>query len=797
MELLSLVGSQVAGAVHSSLSHAGKEASLSIARLSSGERIVRAGDDVASMSVAEKLTSRIAALRQALTNSLHGESYLGVADGALTQINDLLQRMDALAVQSGSGALSASERGFLNQEFRNLYDEIDRIAANTTFNGIKVLQQDHGDLYIGQTSIEQEAAHAYGHLVFTANIGAGQTIVINKVTLTEGVDFSAGGGAVEGVKNLAAALTASSNHLLQQADYTALGNTLIIRHKAAGELGNLFTLDEQSSTANGSFFTLGQNVDGGTNRYTLMGGTDGTVRLGTVQAIGNTKDTIITGQNQRQTVARYFYWNNGNVVDGDRFRLDNGVGALVNFTYRNNPVGAYEALVGADQEESFRNMMNTVNNFLATNPTTDDINGIRQLEFRRDGNQIFTYSKLPGIPYDFTGTLITDALSIGESGGATTIDINTHPAPPFSLDNGSDTGGINTSGIVNKDFVGEIHGFTASYLGTDSVRLSLVVGEHIYTSAVSDTSPNANSSLFFSSENGGYFSVELATNKGMNVSNQSEADTYAATIDAALNGITFLQDRAITMTHDPALDGVSFRMTTDDFRNLAFEDIQVTSAEGTDTATVTFTVNGELYEGEGKIGQAIGTHETFTFASTINPDKKIDFTTNGTGFDLSTNEGAELLEAALRRGIGAKAVDIDEAVISREFQVGAGSEEIIGIRLNYISTGTLFADSSVNITTQAEAEAAVEAVGKAIDRITETRAQTGAFQRRFEVASAAASDAITQQDAARGQLADTDIAAESTRFAMEQILQNASISMLAQTNQLNTDLITRLFEQLG
>lgn len=797
MDLLSLTSSQAAATARSNLTKAGAAVSLSVARLSSGERLVRAADDVAAMSISEKLAGRVITLRQALNNTLQGQSYLGVADGALNQINDMLQRMNALAVQSGSGSLSATERGFLNQEFRALFDEIDRIAANTNFNGVKVLQQDHGDLYIGQTDIKTPATRAYGHLVFTANPAVGQTIVLNKVPLTVGTDFQLGAGTLQTVQNLADALNNHSNPLLQEATYEAVQGTLIIRHKALGAMGNIYAIDELSSTANASFFTLGQNVDVGLNRFTLMGGADGRVNVGSVRVSGNVNSTLITQQNQRQSEARYYFWNPLNVVDGNLFRLDNGVAASVNFIFRNNPLTPYEVRVGSDQEESFRNMMSVVNNFLAVSPTVDDINGIRQLEFRRDLNNIYATSRLPGIPYDFTGATLADALSIGETGPGTTIEINTHPAPPFSLDNGSDVGGVNTNGIVNTDFIGKISGFTASYLGANQVRLSLTVGEHTYHSTVANTAPLANTSQFFSSETGGYFSMELAANEGMKVSTQEEAHRYASALDAALSKMNFVQKRPITMTHDPALMGVSFSATMDDFRNIAVEDVQVISAQGRPTAEIIFTINGERYEGEYRIGRAIGTHETFTFASTTNPDKKLDFTTNGLGFDLSTDAAAAHLEAALKRGIGATAIDIDDAVITREFQVGFSSEETIGIRLNYISTDTLFSDTSVNITTQADAEAAAGMVGAAIDRITQTRAQAGAQQRRFEVASAEIQVAITNQDAARGVLADTDIAAESTALATQTVLQQAGISMLAQANLLREDLITSLFEQYG
>jgi flagellin len=118
---------------------ANRSSSSSIARLSSGERIVRAADDVASMSAGTSLRTNVTTLRTALINTSQGSSMLQVADGALSEITDILLRQKAIAVQAGSGSLSASERSFLDQEFQNLTQEVDRLAEQTNFNGVNLL----------------------------------------------------------------------------------------------------------------------------------------------------------------------------------------------------------------------------------------------------------------------------------------------------------------------------------------------------------------------------------------------------------------------------------------------------------------------------------------------------------------------------------------------------------------------------------------------------------------------------------------------------------------------------------
>jgi flagellin len=123
----------------SNIGRANDMASSSIARLSSGNRIVKASDDVASMSAGTSLQTNVTTLRVAQLNTDQGSSLLQVADGALAQVTDILQRQAAIATQASSGSLTASERGFLDQEFQALTQEIDRLATGTNFNGVELL----------------------------------------------------------------------------------------------------------------------------------------------------------------------------------------------------------------------------------------------------------------------------------------------------------------------------------------------------------------------------------------------------------------------------------------------------------------------------------------------------------------------------------------------------------------------------------------------------------------------------------------------------------------------------------
>jgi flagellin len=136
---LSIATNTSAALAHRYLRTNDMEATRSLAKLSSGSRIVRASDDAASMAVGTKLKADVAGLKQAQVNAGHAGSLLQLADGALQQISDVLIRMKALATQSVNGALSDTERGYLDAEYQQLINQIDQIAKYTTFNGDAVI----------------------------------------------------------------------------------------------------------------------------------------------------------------------------------------------------------------------------------------------------------------------------------------------------------------------------------------------------------------------------------------------------------------------------------------------------------------------------------------------------------------------------------------------------------------------------------------------------------------------------------------------------------------------------------
>jgi len=111
----------------------------SLEKLSSGQRINRAGDDAAGLAISENLKAQIKGLGQAERNAEDGISLVQIAEGALGEVSNILIRLRELGVQAASDTIGTTERKFLNVEFEQLTSEVDRIANSTEFNRVPLL----------------------------------------------------------------------------------------------------------------------------------------------------------------------------------------------------------------------------------------------------------------------------------------------------------------------------------------------------------------------------------------------------------------------------------------------------------------------------------------------------------------------------------------------------------------------------------------------------------------------------------------------------------------------------------
>ena len=168
--------------------------SSAMQQLSTGSRINSAADDAAGLAISSRMTSQIRGLNQAVRNGNDAVSLLQTAEGAMIEITNMLQRMRELAVQSASDTNTIDDRNYLNLEYQELMKEVSRIASNTEWNGMNILNNTD----VGVAGTGGDVGVGIRNVKFQVGANADQTIDVGMK------DFSFGTGtpATASVTNL-------------------------------------------------------------------------------------------------------------------------------------------------------------------------------------------------------------------------------------------------------------------------------------------------------------------------------------------------------------------------------------------------------------------------------------------------------------------------------------------------------------------------------------------------------------------------------------------------------------------
>jgi len=206
----------------------------SMSQLSSGSRITKAADDAAGLSISEGMKSQIRSYGQALRNTNDGVSMLQVAEGGLSEINNILTRVRELGVQAATDTIGDEERSFINQELEQLTSEVDRIAKTTRFGNRHLLDGsvEQFDFQVGIGSDAEQDVISYDASQANASI---DNLGIS------GVDYSSKEGAKDSLM------------VIDQAQKTINGyraNLGALQNRLSSTTENLGTQIESLSTAN-------------------------------------------------------------------------------------------------------------------------------------------------------------------------------------------------------------------------------------------------------------------------------------------------------------------------------------------------------------------------------------------------------------------------------------------------------------------------------------------------------------------------------------------------------------------
>ena len=232
---------------YSQLTSANASKSSSLAKLSSGLRINKAGDDAAGLAISEKMKNQISGMTQASRNAQDGISLIQTAEGGLTETHSILNRMRDLAVQAKNDTNTTEDRGAIQKEMDSLTKEVDRIANQTEFNGKSLL-----------TSKAADGTATDAGTSFTFQIGAnkGQDIKLEIGNMTaKSLGITAGAGDTATGPDVS---TAAANYDTVIADLdtaissvsTERANLGATQNRLDHTVSNLATTKENLSEAN-------------------------------------------------------------------------------------------------------------------------------------------------------------------------------------------------------------------------------------------------------------------------------------------------------------------------------------------------------------------------------------------------------------------------------------------------------------------------------------------------------------------------------------------------------------------
>ncbi len=732
----------------SSLTANQRSLDTSMTRLSTGLRINSAKDDAAGLAISQRMTADIKGLAVAIRNANDGISLAQTAETALGEVSNMLQRMRELSVQAANGTLSAANRQSLQKEMTQLVTEVDNVSKTANFNGIKLLDGTNEVLSL-QTGTRE-----------------GEKVTIN-LDKTDSLTLGLQGFAIEGeltsgrVGNIALIDADMGDYVSpEDADFdnasgVAANDAILINGKA-------FTTEDGMTDVTAATEDYAKelataiNLNVGEHRVTASA-------YNTVKGVAPTREVFADGDLQ---------------LNGVEVKAASSVDELV--ANINRDVGGILAVKNAD------------GTITLSNDTGEDI------------EVAGTNASYAG--FDDEGGLDADGVYSGY------VVLKSMDSEPITMTTKNKANGYEND-IGN--------GQDLRYMGfNESTSASNLTGEQVLWYGQDDA-------------DGDYGKITLEDNVFINgervgVSQDGSAASKATAINAIADK-TGVNAQAVTKV----------RVTLD----VSADNIDATDASD---ITTTFAINGTAidlddYNGDGDVAvnlsdviEAINRSGVQgVVASSEDGDLIL---TSDTGLNISVYDGGGALVTAARSYYGEDSFDTSpdmaaatgDGTFSDGFEVGntgtpdnrandftytgaGANDQMVGVTFggritlssasgaaiqvsgDYLSLEKVglteqggsgeSIGGAITITTQASAEKAITAVDQAIDKVNLQRADLGAIQSRLEVAVNNLTSTSSNMTAARSRIMDTDYSAETTSLSRAQIIQQASMAMLAQANQ--------------
>lgn len=807
-------------------------------QLSTGKRINSAKDDAAGLAIVGRMNQYIKGLNQAVRNAGDAISLIQTTEGATNEITNMLQRMSELAMQSSNATYSSDQRGYLDLEFQQLKQEIVHIAETTSWNDFPVLNGSAGAPVGPQPIYKTVSLGSYSPTV-TYTPGAVTTTNSGAVTITGLAKAGALSIAVDGSNVATATLTmadgltatytgtlSNSNKTITFPTSTALSdgtNAVVIT--STGTAAQAFTSQTVAFNVARSTTPAAATVVGDlTINGTAIGASASGTAIDKAAAIN-----LATPQTRVAAVV------NRNVMSGSAM----GAAALTGTVSINGFVSAAITTSGSSTADSRAATVRAINTITARTGVvaTDsgaDSQGIQltaadgrniDVAFNtaasassfasatglKEGVQSGSYSlsTAPDQRIDITtatgsqvrsglsaGTFITNTSAVSSSARS----VASSTATVFTL--GNDDLQINGVGIRGANATDD----TVSAITTYSSRAaSGIATAAAINASTQQTGVTAVANPVVTSGNTTTITPGAVGTRSLFVNGVNVQVTLASSDSAAqrrlnvMNALNAQTGQHGVTASDTGSGGLT--LTTSDGRNLSvWFDIE-TRSTSSDATTVASAANFGLGNASGVTGVAAGnanagflTAPTLYGSVSMLSNKAINLAPGANGYGTS----GDFTTLGFQAGSYGGAVDPASGAAPGprtgrlSFQVGASANQVITIDLsdfgkNGTITGALTGDigqasPAVNLNTVAAANAVIDKINVALDRVSATRATMGAVMNRLEHAIDNLTNVSVNTEASRSRIEDADYAAASTELARTQIMQQAATAVLAQAN---------------
>ena len=757
----------------SALKESNRASQVAMQQLSTGKRINSSKDDAAGLAIAARMTQNIQGMNQSIRNSGDAISLIQVAEGATNEITTMLQRMSELAVQSSNSTYSTEQRGYLDQEFQQLKQEIVRISETHQWNGFPILNG--------------KAGAPVGSPVTTTNLRTGVDAGGVPKTLGDGdlTIVNSKGVAVAIPASLASNDTKSSS----TADSSSKSGSAIA---IAAAINSQIATTGVNAKAIGPVVTATKTTVGEKSIQTdlWVNGSKVSLSLTAGQTVSERRQYVITSINANTATH--------GVTAGDG---GNGGLTLTTTDGRNLSVWYDGSSANGLNGSDFGLGLNTAT---ASNPV--GVTGVASATVAAQGaaeTASITFADTnAGVPVTVNGLTFTPTANITKENLAIAFANLTSGMSAAEATSSKATTGANLGAYTGKFTEGftTAAGQAAKVLATATDDNKGNVPNISVGSIPMPVTPTRISG------------VDGATTESSTITFPALAAGQRVTI----NGLSYTANAALTATQTAAAFAsiiptnvstarTAAEVSTANAASAALGAFSGTWAAGFKTGTNTGAVVTATYITANKAIAEIKYTEAASPAITVTPGVNVPASTAyGTvtlnsinaftvrpGANAYPSGSTAAVDATFANftALGFKAETINPKSIGRlSFQVGPSPDQLISIDLadfgkNGDITGAITSDKApTNILSVQAANDVTQSVNKSLDMISMTRASMGAVMNRLEHVIDNLTNVVMNSEASRSQIEDADYAAASTELARTQIMQQAATAVLAQAN---------------